>query len=302
MSLITTSTTVRNLKLTLDKIVTDKNDGLEAALILKEYFDRETMDENYVDDAEVGGPGLATEKSEAQELDVGSLNDGYISRYTARKFGLKMIVSEEALEDGRYPKYIDAARRLKRALYKTMDIDAANVLNRATSASYVGGDGVALASASHTLPGGGTFSNTLSTPMSPSRAALIVISQNLMQTPGHDGVTEPLKPTKIVCPVAQWGAWEGIVGSEKVPESPNNEINVVRSKLKLEVVPVPYWTASTTNWLVKTDAENGLVWKDRRKARSRSWTDNDVEALKYAISARWARGWSNPRGVYYSNA
>lgn len=302
MSTITTSTTFRNLKATLDTIITDEAVG-PGDLILKKYFKVSSMDENYIDDAEVGGPGLATEKAEAQELDVGSITDGYLTRYIARKFGLKMVVAEEALDDGKYSKYIDAAKRLKRAMYKTMEIDAANVLNRATNTSYVGGDALCLANSSHTLPTGGTFSNTLSTPMSPSRAALMVIHQNVMKLPGHDGVTEGYLTQKVICPVELYGAFLGIVNSEKVPESPNNEINVVKSDGWItDVVAVPYWTASSTNWLVTTDAPDGLKWLDRRKPRSRTWTDNDTESLKYAISARWARGWSDPRGIYYSNA
>jgi hypothetical protein len=67
-------------------------------------------------------------------------------------------------------------------------------------------------------------------------------------------------------------------------------------------VPVKYWTGSTTNWAVLTDAPDGLKWKDRRKPKSRSWVDNNVEALRYSVSARWARGWSDPRGLYFSNS
>lgn len=302
MSTITNSTQYRALKATLDTVITDKSDNLESNAIYKKVFAVSSMTDAYDDDAEVAGPGLASEKAEAQEFDVGTIVEGVTTRYWARRFGLKMIVSEEALADGKYAKYIDAGKRSKRAMFKTIEIDAANVLNRATNTSYVGGDGLCLANASHTLPNGGTFSNTLATPMSPSRAALIVVSQNVMQLPGHDGLVEGYSIEKVVCPVAQYYAWEGIVGSEKVPESNNNEINVVRSLIKPDVVPVKYWTASTTNWLVITDAPDGLKFKFRKKPTSRTWTDNDIEGLKYQISARWARGWSNPRGVYFSNA
>jgi hypothetical protein len=302
MSTITTSTTFRNLKATIDNVITDKNDNLEKNLVFPKYLPRETMEDNYVDDVEVGGPGLATEKAEAQMLDVGQLSDGYLTRYYARKFGLQMIVSEEALEDGKYSNYIDAAKRIKRSLFKAMEFDAANVLNRAADTNYIGGDGLCLANSAHTIAAGGTFSNTLATPFSPSRAALIVVAQNVMQLPGHDGNVEGYMPTKVVCPVSQWGAWSGILGSEKVPESNNNEINVIKSELDLELVPVKYWTGSTTNWAVLTDAPDGLKWKDRRKPKSRSWVDNNVEALRYSVSARWARGWSDPRGLYFSNS
>ena len=302
MPIFTNSNQFRNLKATLEAIVTDKNDGLESGLIFPKYMSRDDMGDAYVDDAEVAGPALATEKAEAQELDTGDITEGYLTRYYARKFGLKLIISEEALADGKYSNYIDAAKRLKRALYKTMEVDAANVLNRANTTGYVGGDGLTLANSAHTLPNGGTFSNTLATPFSPSRAALIVVAQNVMQLPGHDGNIEGFMPEKVVCPVAQWGAWTGILNSDKVPESNANEINVIKSELDLELVPVKYWTGTTTSWAVLTDAQDGLKWYDRRKPRSRTWLDENTETMRYGISARWSRGWTNPRGFYYSAA
>lgn len=304
MAIITNSSQYKALKATLDNIVTDKNDGLERGLIFPKYLDRESMSDAYADDAETAGPGLAYETAEGTELQTGQFYEGYTTRYWARKFGLRMQVSEEAMEDGKYEKYIDAARRLKRAMFKTMEIDAANILNRAANSAYVGGDGLSLANSAHTLPGGGTFSNTLSTAFAPSRAALIVVTTNCLKLPGHDGITEGYAPRKIVFPIDQWAVWEGITGSSQVPESGNNELNVINRNsqgAKYELVGVKYWTSSTP-WGVKTEAENGLKWMDRKKPKSNTWVEASNEVMNYSISGRWARGWSNPRGWYFSNA
>lgn len=298
---LTTSTAFATLKATLEEIVTDDTDGFEKNVVYKQYMKVEGMKDNYVDDLSNGGPGLATEKAEGQALDVLDLNNGYQTRYLARKFGLIMQITEELDEDGKYnDEYIDAARRMKRAVHKTMEIECAQILNRMHNSGYVGGDGLCLGNSAHTIPGGGTFSNTLSTAFSPSRAALIVVRQNLMTMPGWDGVTEGYMPTAVVHPPAQWGAWAGILQSERVPESGNNETNVVKG-LNLKQVAVPYWTASTTNWAVLTDAAK-LKMKVRRKPKARTWYDEPTEVINYGISARWARGWSDPRAVYTSNA
>ena len=301
MSQLTTSVAFATLKATLEEIVTDDTDNVEKNVAYKKYMKVEGMDDNYVDDLSNGGPGLATEKAEGQALDVLSLNNGYQTRYIARKFGLIMQITEELDEDGKYnDKYIDAARRMKRAIYKTMDVDCAQILNRAFNASYVGGDGLCLANSAHTIPGGGTFSNTLSVAFSPSRAAVIVMTQNIMLLPGWDGVTEGYNATAVVHPVAQWGAWKGILGSDKVPESGNNEINVA-ADMNLKQIPVPFWSASTTNWGMLTDAAR-LKLKVRRKPKARTWYDEPTEVINHGISARWARGWSDPRCFYGSNA
>ncbi len=302
MSALTTAWAFKTLKNTLDSIITDKNSEGAGDLACTKYMTEESMSDNYVDDLENGGPGLLSERSEGQALEVGTLYEGALTRYISRKFGGILAITEELDEDGKYnDKYIDAARRLKRALYKTLEVDCANVLNRATNTGYTGGDGLSLANSAHTIPGGGTFSNTLATPLGPSRAALITVVQNVMLLPGHDGVTEGYKVKAVVHPVAQWGAWKGILGSEKVPESANNEPNVVYG-MGIKQIPVPFWSASTTNWLVLTDVMDGLKLKWRRKPKSRTWYDEDVEIIKHGLSARWARGWSDPRGVYFSNA
>lgn len=300
-TMIFTSTIVNSLKETLEDIVDDDTDGVEAAAVFTKYTKVEDMSDAYVDDLEMGGPGLATEFGEGVEISTGTITEGYVTRYTARKFGQKMIATEEALEDGKYDKVINCAKRLKRALWKAADVDSANMLNRMFNASYTGGDDVCLGSSSHTLPGGGTFSNVMATAFSPSRAAVIVATTQVMNFPGHDGLTEGYEVEQVLCPNAQWAVWDGLTMSPKAPESNTNEINVVKN-LSLEVVPIKWWTASTTNWAMTTSAGDGLQFKWRRRPKNRSWVDNDNESMKYSISARWARGWTNPRAILCVNA
>lgn len=296
----TTSVAWNTLKATLDEIVTDPTDQRE--LEWKQFCASETMEDNYVDDLENGGPGFATEKAEAMAFDVGSLYEGAQTRYIARKYGLILQVTEELQDDGKYNgKYINATKRLKQAVMLTQEVDAANMLNRAFNTGYVGGDGLSLANSAHTIPGGGTFSNTLATPLAPSRAALITVIQNCKALPGHDGIRRGYKVKKIVHPIEQWGAWAGILGSEKVPESGNNETNVVHG-LGIKAVTVTHWTASTTNWGVITDAPDGLKMKIRKAIYSHDWVDEPTEVRNYKVAGRWARGWSDPRGFYGSNA
>lgn len=300
---IFTSTIFNGVKLTLDQIVDDDTENAESTLVCKKWLKTTNQEDYYEDDLEMGGPGLASEVSEGQEIEVGAIREGYITRYIARKFGLKLIVTDEAVEDNKYPEILKLGKRLSRALYKTVDIDMTNMLVRAANSSYTGGDGVSLASASHTLPNGGTFSNTFATPMAPSRIALGAATSLLRKLPGHDGVTEGYEPKKIVHPTEQWMVWSGILNSTLAPEPGNfAEINAVKKDLNLEAVAVKYWSNTTTNWAIITDADNGLQMKWRRKPRKNSWVENDNETMKYSITARWSRGWSDPRGFFFSNA
>lgn len=290
------------LKETLNDIIDDDSDGYESGADYKVWCDTKTMRDAWEDDQEYGGPGLASEKAEGEEMATGTINEGYTTRYMARTFALKLHVTEEAMEDNKYEKVIRAASRLKRSMYKTIDIDCTYMLARATNASYVGGDGVALGSTAHTLPDGGTWSNLLATAASPSRAAIIAATSQIRKFPGHDGITEGCEPKRVLCPTEQWAVWEGLLKSGKAPENNNNEINVVNSSLNLTVKPLKHWANTTTAWGIQTDADNGMNIRFRRKPRSRSWVDNAEEVMSYGISARWARGWSDARSFLFSDA
>lgn len=294
MSTVYTNTFHLALKKTLDRIADDKTD--ERKLILNKFCEMRPMTDAYHDDLETGGPGLVAEVDEGDELPVGTIREGYLKRYRARKYGMRIIVTEEAMEDAKYPETINAGKRLLRAIYKTADIDGTLMLVRAFNPAYVGGDNVQMISDSHTLPHGGTFSNAFAVPMSPSRSSVIVARTQAMLLPGHDGITEGFDLKRVIFPVAQWGVWEGIVKSEKAPENDSNEINVVKG-LDLELCPNKYWSNTTTNYIFQTDAPNGLTWRWRRKPRSRTWMTNEHELEQFAISARWDRGWTDARGM-----
>lgn len=300
---IFTSTIFNSVKLTLDQIVDDDTANSESTLVCKKWLKMGKQEDYYEDDLEMGGPGLASEVDEGQEIEVGAIREGFITRYIARKFGLRLIVTDEAVEDNKYPEVLKLGKRLSRALYKTLDIDCTNILVRAQNSAYTGGDDVPLASASHTLPNGGTWSNTFATPLAPSRIAVGSAVSLMRKFPGHDGVTEGAEPKKIVHPTEQWMTWSGILNSTMAPEAGNfAEINAVKRDLDITPVSIKYWSNTTTNWGIITDADNGVQMRWKRKPRKNSWVENSNETMLYSITARWSRGWSDARGFFFSNA
>lgn len=300
---VTTSTIAHTLKRTLETIVDDKTDGMESDLVLKAWCDEDDMDDAFYDDLETGGPGLASEKIEAQEMTLGTIKEGALTRYMARTFAMKMSISQEAIEDTKYSRALQGARRIKRAIYKTADYDATFMLIRAFNSSYVGGDSQPLGSASHTLPQGGTFSNVFATNMSPSVQAVSVARSAVGKMLGHDGLIQGYELDKVVFPLEQQTVWEEILGSKMRPDAGNfAAINVANQKMDIKPVPVKYWSTTTTNYGFITSAENGLKWYWRIKPEGRSWVDNDQTTVKFAARARWARGWSDARGFFGCSA
>jgi hypothetical protein len=305
MSIVTTSTEYRSLKATLDSIITDPAESGKSSLIYPKYMKVKTMGDNWEEDAEVADELLLQEKAEGATASVGSIQEGFSKRYISRTMARHLHVAEEAIEDSKYDKYINGSKRLLRNAYKTQDLDATNLLILSTSSTQLGGDGVALGSASHTLPYGGTWSNIADVYQTPSRAALIAAITKAGKYPGINGQTEGNEIETIVHPLAQWATWEGILKSGMVPESNANEINVVGpkgSKGGIKHVAIKYLDASTTTlWGAVTDADDGIQWRNRKPVSSRTWVDNDADVMKYGVRYRATKGWSNARGWYQGN-
>lgn len=300
MAGIFTGTIANSLKPTLDRVVRDESGKTKTDYGM--WCTEESMPHNWVDDLERAGPGLATEKLQGQDMDIGTIREGPRKRYIARTFALKLHISEEAIEDNQYPEVLDAARSLVHSIYLTVDVDCTQLLVRAFDTNYPMADGLPLASASHTLPHGGTFSNVLATPVSPSVSAFITAQAQIMKLPGHHGITLGYRAEKVVCPVEQWGVWEAIVNSSFRPNV-FNEINVVNRKFNLKVIPLKHWANTTTQWGLITDAKNGFKLKWRVRPQSRTWTENDQTVMKYGVRARWDNGNSNPgRSILMSQA
>ena len=303
MSEIFTSTAALALKDTLEGIDTDEHGSEGSKAVFTKWMTVKNMSDNYIEYYEIAGSGLAGEKPEGESIPLGTIIEGPLTRFNARTYGQRMIVSDEALEDLKYDKVIQAAKRNQRSLWKLIDFDATLLLVRAANSSFVGADGQPLASTSHVLPGGGTYSNMLATAMSPSKASLVIATAQLMQQVGHDGLIDGVEPKKAVFPVQQWGVWREVLGSSNDP-TPGafNAINPVNRDLSITPVPVKYWTNTTTNWALITDADLGLMWFWRRKPKSNTWVTEDKTMMNYAVTARWSRGWVNPRAILFSNA
>lgn len=296
---LTTSEIFRLLKPTLREVMVDKTDGIQRNVMFTKFMNVSDIEDAYVEDTEMAGPGLVAEKPEGTEIALGQVKSGFLKRYTPGTFALKLTVTKEAQEDNKYSEAVPFARFLKKSMWTTADVLAALVLARATNTSYPGGDGVPLASASHPLPGSGTFSNTMATPMSPSNASLAIARAALKNMPDLNGIISPLKAMKVVYPTAQESLWDVLLGSAKSPEAGQfNAINIAY-KMSLEPVCVHHWTNTDTNWGLTTDAENGLNFLWRIRPQERTWMDNENDIIKFAIRARFTMGHSNARGYYH---
>ena len=301
---VTTATIYAELKPTLDSIVTDKSDGLEAKAIMPKLYKQSSQTDLYDDDAEIAWTGgYAAEKEQGANIVLGAIKQGGTTRYLLRTFARSLRVTEEAQKFNKYPEAIDAAARLKRVLWQTVDFDATGMFIHGFDTGYVPGpDGLPLYSASHTLVDGGTFSN-LGSALTPSKMAVALHRTQAMKMPGHDGLPGGVDLMKVTFPVDQWDTWSGLTNSTHDPSAGAfNEINVINHDMNLERVPNKYWRNTTTNYAYITDAENGFKWKWGWKPTGRTWVQENTMSIMHAQSGNWARSCSNFRATIGVNA
>lgn len=297
MSLITSNPLWKSLKPTLDAITTEDLSKMQVCIGDGKICKKEKMKDGYDDDIEVAGTTLLARKAEGAPHTRQGITVGGTKRYLPKTMALAVSITDEALEDCKYPeKILQPTKRLQYSAYKTQDIDVANVPLQCLSVAG-GYDNVVLASTSHTLPTGATASNYLNggVGMTPSPQALIAMRTMAATMPGPNGLIDSLELEAITFPDAQLDLWKVITGSDKSVGNNFNDINTVKD-YGLKLIPVKYYDAvSTKFWACLTNAENGIRYLERRPVKGNTWVDNDGMVAHTGVSYRAAVGWSNWR-------
>jgi hypothetical protein len=286
------------LKLTLDKTWGDQ--PMNNLDWMQSGFKTSNTTDAYVDDQEYAHTGLAPAVAEAQLIPLDAVTQGYSKRYYMIKYGLRMVVSEEALDDCKYEDAIAGTKSINRSLRLSQEYEAANIFINSFSSSFVGGDAVALCSTSHPLPRGGTASNTFSTAMSLSETAVEQMWINMSQLPGSNGYVQAGYELKqLTVPKSLEPRANRILRSEKQNDTANNAMNFMKG-MGVKIASNRYFT-STTNWWGVSDLDNGLrfIWRKKPLLREHNTEDNYTKS--FVGIQRFGVGWSDWRDVYGSN-
>lgn len=263
----------------------------------REIFQIEKSSKNYEEDTALQGFGLAPLKNEAGAISYDSEAQKYTKRYTHNVYGLGYVVTEEEMEDSQYE--IVSRRRIKRLAFsmrQTKEIVSANVLNRAETSGYNGGDGVVLLSTSHPSTAG-NWSNKLSTAADLSEASLEDIVIQIGQAVNDRGLNIALKAKKLIIPVNLMFDAKRILKSEQQSGSANNDINALKGMFDFTV---NHYLTDPDAWFIKTDAPNGLTMFDRRALTFSQDNDHDTGNAKAKATMRFSVGWSDPKTLYGS--
>ena len=268
-----------------------------------EIFDTESSDRAFEEEVMLSGFANASVKPEGQGVQFDDAQETFTARYTNETIALAFAITEEAIEDNLYDRLASRyTKALARSMANTKQVKAAAVLNNAFDANFAGGDGVELCSTAHpTLAG--TFSNELAVASDLNETSLEQALIDVAAFTDERGLKIAAQGTKLIIPSALQFTADRLMNSAGRVGTADNDINAVRN---MGMVPqgytVNHYLTSNKKWFLKTDVPNGLKHFVRAPIKTSMEGDFDTGNVRYKARERYVFGFSDPRGIFGSNA
>lgn len=280
---------------TFDGIYNVRKD--EWATVFKE---QKGIPRNYHEEPVLFGFGAAPELPDGTAVTYQSGGVLFLARYVYRVYGMAFALTKVLVEDGDHISIGRTyAEHLARSLIETKETLGANILNRAFTAGYVGGDGVTLVNTAHPIANGQTFSNQLSTAAALSQTSLEQMLIQIRQAVDNNGKKIRLEPKKIVASPSNYFQSEVLLKSALRTGTNNNDINPITTTGVLDEGHTNLSRlTSNTAWWVETDAPEGLKLLMRRPLEKSMEGDFETDSMRYKATERYNFGWTDPRGVF----
>lgn len=277
----------------------------EHAVEYTDLFDSDTSGQNYEEDVQLTGFGLAPRKPEGSGTAYDSEVQGFTTRYTHIAYALGYIVTKEELDDNLYEQ---VSRRRSAALAmsfrQTKENVAANVYNRAFNASYTGGDAKSLAATDHPNTSGGTWSNRPTVDVDLSETALEDAVIAIMGLQNDRGLLINITPQTLIIPRQEVFNAQRILQSKYQTGNANNDVNIIASGNYLPGgFKVNHYLTSPHAWFIRNTipGKTGLKYYERVGIQFDQDNDFDTMNAKAKGYERYSFGWSDPRAIWGVN-
>ena len=269
----------------------------------KEIYETETSERSFEEETKLSGFSTAPVKAEGSAIAYDNAQEAWSTRYTHETIALGFSITEEAVEDNLYDSLSARyTKALARAMAYTKQVKAAATLNNGFSASYTGGDGVALFSTAHPLVGGGTNSNTPSTQVDLNETSLEAAVIQIAGWKDERGLLIAAKPRKLIVPPSLMFVAKRLLDTDLRVATADNDINALKSMGSIpEGTSVNHFLTDTNAWFIKTDVPNGLKHFVRSPMNTSMDGDFDTGNVRYKARERYSFGWSDPLGMWGSS-
>lgn len=268
----------------------------------KEIYEIENSDRSFEEETKLSGFGAAPVKSEGSGISYDTAQEAWTARYQHETIAMGFAITEEAVEDNLYDKLSSRyTKALARSMAYTKQTKAAAILNNATSASYLYGDGVALLSTAHPLVNGGTNSNRPTTGVDLNETSLEAAVIAIAAWTDERGLLLAAKPRKLILPPALTFVATRLLQTEKRVGTADNDLNALKSNGSIpEGYTINHWLTDTNQWFLTTDVPNGLKMFVRAPMTTKMDGDFDTGNVRYKARERYSFGVSDPLGIYGS--
>ena len=254
--------------------------------------------------AEMRFLGYAQLKTEGgQTAFDNNAGERYVYNQEHTEIGLGYAITRKAVDDNLYKTQFKPSNLgLMESFSQTKEIYGANVLNTATTYNAsVGGDGVALISASHPIDGG-TIANTPATQIdlneSSLLAGMIAIRTNFRD---QAGLKVFARGRKLIVPPQLEPIAIRLLKTELRPGTSDNDVNAIMSTAGglPEGYMVNDYLTSATAWFLLTNID-GLSYMERVKFETDMQVDFTTDNLLVKGYERYSFGYYNWRSIWGS--
>ncbi len=268
----------------------------------KEIFETESSERSFEEETKLSGFSAAPVKNEGSAIAYDNAQEAFTARYNHETIALGFSLTEEAVEDNLYASLSSRyTKALARAMAYTKQTKAASVLNNGFSANFLGGDGVALFSASHPQVSGGVNSNIPSTAADLNETSLEAAVIQIAGWTDERGLLIAAKPKKLILPPSLMFVATRLLETELRVGTSDNDINALKSN---GAIPggyaVNHFLTDVDAWFLSTDVPNGLKHFVRSPMSNSMDGDFDTGNVRYKSRERYSFGWSDPLGMYGS--
>ena len=266
----------------------------------KEIYETETSERSFEEETKLSGFSAAPVKNEGSAIQYDNAQEAWSTRYNHETIALGFSITEEAVEDNLYDSLSARyTKSLARAMAYTKQVKAAAVLNNGFSASYPGGDGVALFSTAHPLVSGGTNSNTPSTQVDLNETSLEAAVIQIAAWTDERGLLIAAKPKKLIVPPALMFTAKRLLDTELRVATADNDINAIKQMGAIpEGYTVNHFLTDSNAWFLTTDVPNGMKHFVRTALQNSMDGDFDTGNVRYKARERYSFGWSDPLGMW----
>jgi Mu-like prophage major head subunit gpT len=300
------------MAMTRAQFARDLQDGLNAHFGMaynaheKQYtqiFETKTSKKAFEEQVLRVGLGEAVDKAEGQMITFDAGAEGWVSRVNFHTIALGFAITQEAIDDNLYADLGQTyAGELAKSINHTVEVRGANILNNAHNPAYLGGDGQPLASTSHPLYAGGSFSNKLATSADLSEEALedaMIAIDSFVDDRGKPII---VKAQKLMIHRNNMFVAHRILNSTLRVGTSNNDANAMKD---LNYLPggtvVNSYFRDPDAWHIKTDSGMGLQFWNRKGLTRGTETDFRTGNMMYKAQRRIGYSWADPRCIYSSD-